>query len=73
MKLSVSLPEKDVEFLEEYARRQGAPSRSAALHHAIRLLRSSELGDSYEQAWREWYDSGDDEAWESALADGLGG
>ena len=35
MKLSVSLPSEDVEFLDEYARTQGYPSRSAAAHAAF--------------------------------------
>lgn len=32
MKVSVSLPGQDVEFLDAYAREQGLESRSAALH-----------------------------------------
>ena len=31
MKLSVSLPEEDVEFLDQYARTQGYQSRSAVV------------------------------------------
>lgn len=73
MKLCVSLPEADVEFLDEYADSKGAESRSAALHHAIHQLPISELSVAYEQAWRDWEESGDDAAWESALADGLPG
>ncbi len=69
MKLSVSLPEGDVEFLDEYAKRAG--SRSAALQEAVRLLRVHELGDSYEAAWAEWFDSGEEEIWSVASADGL--
>ena len=71
MKLSVSLPEADVAFLDEYARRQGIESRSAALHRAVRLLRSSGLASAYEDAWDEWSQSEDAELWESASADGL--
>ena len=48
MKLSVSLPDDDVEYLDEYARVQRLESRSAALHKAVRLLRASELGGAYE-------------------------
>jgi Arc/MetJ-type ribon-helix-helix transcriptional regulator len=44
MKLSVSLPDEDVEFLDAYANEQGFPSRSAVLHKAVRLLRGAELG-----------------------------
>lgn len=70
MKLSVSLPEEDVEFLDEYAANQGG-SRSAVVHKAVRLLRASQLGPAYEEAWAEWEDSRDAALWKSALDDGL--
>lgn len=72
MKLSVSLPDEDVEFLDTYARAQGFASRSAALHSAVRLLRGVELGAAYEDAFAEWEDSGDAAAWDMTVADGLG-
>jgi Arc/MetJ-type ribon-helix-helix transcriptional regulator len=71
MKVSVSLPGEDVEFLDEYAKKQGYESRSAVLHKAVRLLRATELSAAYENAWREWADSGDAELWELTSADGL--
>ncbi len=71
MKLSVSLPEEDVDFLDQYAKKEGFESRSAVVHKAVRLLRASGLGAAYEDAWREWAASGDAELWESASADGL--
>ena len=71
MKVSVSLPAEDVDFLDEYARSQGYDSRSAVLHKAVRLLRSSELGGDYEDAWAEWTAAGDARAWETASGDGL--
>lgn len=71
MKVSVSLPEEDVEFLDNYAEAQGISSRSATVHKAVRLLRASELGPDYQGAWREWSQDGEDEAWEIALRDGL--
>ena len=43
MKISVSLPDEDVEFLDDYARSTEAASRSAALHEAIALLRTAHL------------------------------
>jgi Arc/MetJ-type ribon-helix-helix transcriptional regulator len=70
MKVSVSLPTEDVEFLDEYARLQGFGSRSAVLHTAVSLLRASGLGGAYEDAWREWAAS-DEELWDSAAANGL--
>lgn len=72
MKLSISLPDEDLEFLDGYARAQGIESRSAVLHKAIRLLRASELGASYAEAWQEWEGSGEAGAWEPTVADGMG-
>ncbi|MGD9997759.1 MAG: ribbon-helix-helix domain-containing protein [Ilumatobacteraceae bacterium] len=70
MKVSVSLPDEDVEFLDTYAEREGFTSRSAVLHKAVRLLRASELGAAYEDAWAEW-EAGDDGAlWEPTAGDG---
>lgn len=71
MKVSVSLPDSDVEYLDAYAHNQGLGSRSAALQKAVRLLRASELGAAYEDAWTDWGQSEDAEVWEAATADGL--
>lgn len=70
MKVSVSLPDDDVEFLDTYAAREGFASRSAVLHKAVRLLRASELGGAYEEAWAEWETSDDGALWEATSADG---
>jgi Arc/MetJ-type ribon-helix-helix transcriptional regulator len=72
MKMSVSLPEEDVEFLDSYVREHAAGSRSAALHEAVDLLRGAQLADAYEDAWEAWDSSGEGESWDMALADGLG-
>jgi Arc/MetJ-type ribon-helix-helix transcriptional regulator len=72
MKVSVSLPGEDVQFLDAYAREQGLDSRSAALHRAVRLLRTAELGGTYEAAWDEWKSDGEAELWDSTTGDGLG-
>ena len=71
MKVSVSLPDEDVDFIDKYAKQEGYASRSAVLQRAVRLLRASGLGAAYEEAWREWADSGEEESWESTSADGL--
>jgi Arc/MetJ-type ribon-helix-helix transcriptional regulator len=71
MKVSVSLPGDDVEFLDDYARQQGLESRSAALHRAVRMLRTAELAGSYEAAWHEWARQDTDGLWESTTGDGL--
>jgi Arc/MetJ-type ribon-helix-helix transcriptional regulator len=71
MKISVSLPEEDVEFLDSYAQDQGFDSRSAVVHTAVRMLRSMKLGDAYVEAWREWEESADAELWNTTISDGL--
>lgn len=71
MKLSISLPDEDVQSLDEYARASGLPSRSAAVQQAIRMLRHSDLEQDYATAWEEWEASGDQAAWESTVADGV--
>jgi len=72
MKLSVSLPEEDVEYLDAYVEQHPAASRSAALHEAIKLLRLSALESAYEDAYAEWTASEDAELWENTSTDGLG-
>jgi Arc/MetJ-type ribon-helix-helix transcriptional regulator len=71
MKLSVSLPDDDVEFLDSYAHAQGMQSRSAAVHKAVGLLRAAQLGDAYAEAWESWSTSGDADVWEAVAVDGL--
>jgi Arc/MetJ-type ribon-helix-helix transcriptional regulator len=71
MKLSVSLPQGDVDFLDAYARAQGLASRSAVLHKAVRLLRGAELGAAYEDAFVAWEDRGDAKDWDVTASDGL--
>jgi Arc/MetJ-type ribon-helix-helix transcriptional regulator len=71
MKVSVSLPEEDVDFLDQYAKKEGYESRSAVVQKAVRLLRASGLGAAYEEAWRDWAASGDEDLWGSTSADGL--
>ncbi len=70
MKLSISLPDEDVKFLDEYARAHRR-SRSSAVHEAITTLRQNGLADAYEQAWEEWAASGEGELWEQPVGDGL--
>jgi Arc/MetJ-type ribon-helix-helix transcriptional regulator len=71
MKISVSLPDEDIEFLDQYAQSLGVRSRSAVIQRAVRLLRATELGPAYAEAWQEWQTSGDAETWDSAVADGI--
>jgi Arc/MetJ-type ribon-helix-helix transcriptional regulator len=70
MKISMSLPEEDVTFLDAYAIEKGLPSRSAALHKAVRLLKATGLGAAYESAWTEWSVE-DQQTWDPTASDGL--
>ena len=69
MKVSVSLPVEDIEFLDSYAESRSFPSRSAVLHKAVRLLRGAELGPAYEDAFLEWERSGEAAAREVTAGD----
>lgn len=71
MKISVSLPDEDVEFLDQHARSTGASSRSAVVQRAIRLMRAAELGPAYAQAWEEWAASGEADVWDVVAGDGI--
>ena len=70
MKLSVSLPDEDVAFLDTFAR-EHRDTRSGALLRAVRLLRASQLQVDYAHAWIEWEESGEAAIWESTVRDGL--
>lgn len=71
MKLSVSLTDQDVALLDEYVRTSGLASRSAAVQHAVRLLRHPELEQGYEAAWGDWDGAGEQAVWDGTAADGL--
>jgi Arc/MetJ-type ribon-helix-helix transcriptional regulator len=70
MKVSVSIPADDVRFLDEYVREQGLESRSAAVHRAVRLLRTAELAEAYQAAWEEWDEAGSAD-WDRTAGDGM--
>ena len=71
MKVSISLPDEDVEFLDAYASSEGIASRSAVMHRAVRLLRATALGSAYEAAFAEWDESPAAHEWDAATRDGL--
>ena len=71
MKVSVSLADEDVAFLDEYAHEHEHGSRSAAIQKAVRLLRAAQLEQEYAEAFQEWEASGDAALWDSTATDGL--
>ncbi len=71
MKLSVSLPDDDVAFVDEYVERTGGTSRSSAIQRAIALLRAAELEEEYASAFDEWAEAAEEAVWERTAGDGL--
>lgn len=71
MKISVSLRQDDIDLLDSYVLAAGLPSRSAAVQHAVRMLRHAGLEDDYAAAWDEWEASGEAVAWANTAGDGL--
>ena len=71
MKLSVRIPDDDVDFIDRYAAAHDVDSRSAVAQRAVAALRAAELGDDYAAAWAEW-DGSEAAVWDTAVDDGLG-
>lgn len=71
MKVSVSIPDSDLDYLDEQVTAGLYPTRSAAVHAAIRSLRTRDLEAQYAEAGREWRESGEQAVWDATLADGL--
>jgi Arc/MetJ-type ribon-helix-helix transcriptional regulator len=69
-KISVSLSEPDLDFIDRYTAEHEVASRSATVQRAIALLRANELSDAYVEAWQEWSEQ-DEAGWALAAADGL--
>jgi Arc/MetJ-type ribon-helix-helix transcriptional regulator len=70
VKISVSLPDDDIAFIDSYCAEKGRPSRSAVLHEAINLLREQNLSTYYEAAFKEFAESGDAALWDVTANDG---
>lgn len=65
MKLSVSLPDVECEFLDKCVEQGLYPSRSAIVLRALRLLRSADLGKMYSDAFDEWDESDEGADWDA--------
>ena len=71
MKISLSLPHEDVEFIDRYLAEHDEASRSEVVRKALALLRERELGDAYQAAWEEWVEDGEDKLWDLTVGDGI--
>jgi Arc/MetJ-type ribon-helix-helix transcriptional regulator len=65
MKLSVSLPDEECDFLDKCVEEGQYPSRSAVVLRALRLLRSADLSAMYADAFAEWNSSDEGAEWDS--------
>jgi Arc/MetJ-type ribon-helix-helix transcriptional regulator len=72
MRVYVSLPTEDVEFIDDHIRRRGARSRSAALQEALRMLRHAELVADYTCAWEQRDAAACGATADALAADGIG-
>jgi Arc/MetJ-type ribon-helix-helix transcriptional regulator len=70
-KVSVSLDERDVEFLDYQTAQGRFPSRSAGVSAGVRLLRDLDLADSYAEAFAQWADAESGRLWDSTTGDGV--
>lgn len=73
MKLSISLTDEDVVFVDKIAASGGFASRSAVVQHALGRLRAQGLLADYAQAWDEWNADGDAASWDATATDGMAG
>lgn len=65
-KLSISLPEATLRFIEQYRTAKGRGSRSQVIEEALSLLQERELEAAYRESSLEI-----DGVWDVAIADGL--
>lgn len=65
-KLSVSVPEGLVRFVDDYRREHGISTKSQVVTRALELLRASDLEQAYARAAHEL-----DRDWDVVASDGL--
>lgn len=71
MKVSVSIPDDDLAYVQTQVASGRYPTRSAVMHAAIRSLRTRDLEAQYAEAARDWRESGEEAVWDVTNADGL--
>jgi putative addiction module CopG family antidote len=71
MKVSISLSDDDLAFIDEQTAAGIYASRSAAMAAGIRRLRELASLPQYLEDFLEWENSGEAALWETAVADGL--
>jgi predicted transcriptional regulator len=69
-KLSISLPDDDLRFLDALAASFDG-NRSAAVHEVIRTAREVRAAGEYAAAFADWSSSDVEVDWEATMADGI--
>jgi predicted transcriptional regulator len=70
VKLSVSLSDDDLQYLDKIAAEMKG-NRSAAIHRLLRVQRELDAEAAYSQAFDEWEGSGENALWDGTARDGL--
>jgi antitoxin ParD1/3/4 len=68
-KLSISLTEDLVKFIDAYRTDQGLKARSEVIDHALRFLKQHSLEAAYEEAYSEMAQEA--ALWDATVGDGL--
>jgi Arc/MetJ-type ribon-helix-helix transcriptional regulator len=71
MKLSISVPDEQMELLDRIVEQRCLASRSAAIQEAIDLLLNNALVADYKAAFADWDDTADATNWDAVAGDGL--
>lgn len=71
MKVSISLSDADLAYLDAETAAGRYASRSAAVAAAIGWMRRGDLVAIYDQAFDDWADSGEAEVWDPTAGDGI--
>jgi Arc/MetJ-type ribon-helix-helix transcriptional regulator len=71
VKLSVSVNQGFVPFIERYQQAHTVRTKSEVVERALELLRKAELEQAYKEAAQEWLENPDATLWENTVADGL--
>lgn len=71
MKLSISVPDSQMDLLDRVVQQRGLASRSVAIQQGIDLLLQDALVSDYRDAFSEWDEDGDAAAWQVVASDGL--
>jgi hypothetical protein len=70
-KLSISVDETYLPFIDNYQRQHNVKTKSEVLERALELLRRTELERAYAEAAEEWRNNPDAKLWENTVGDGL--